>query len=139
MSKGASAPRKMARVAMRASLLGAVLAASILPDHLLNLVCRSGVVMDVDACCPATEGGELAAPGPSAWRDEACCSLRAVDLDRAVPDRPGQTAPLVRAAVLVPAAAPVPPPPARLVAHRPPPPPRGPPMAPLLLKSSFLL
>lgn len=127
---------------MTAALFCAALAASLLPDHLLNLVCRSGVVMDADACCPADDrddGGRAGLSGQAVWRDEACCSLRAVDLDRAVPDLLGSPAPLVRAAALVPARVGELSPPARLVAHRPPPPPGGPPLAPRLLKSSFLL
>jgi hypothetical protein len=130
--------RKMAEGAIKSSLLCAVLAASLLPDHLLNVVCRSGLVMAADACCPSAETDRTAPSGQSAWRDEACCALRAVDLDRAVPDRPADAAPLVRMMALLPAGVLVAPPPQRLMAHRPPPL-RGPPIAPLLLKSSFLL
>lgn len=137
MSRGT--PQTKAAVAIKGALLCALLAASILPDHLLNLVCRSGVVMAVDACCPADEGASAGTAGQSAWRDEACCSLRAVDLDRAVPDRPGQAPAVVRAVVLLPAVAPVPPLLPRRMARLSPPPPRAPPIAPLLLKSSFLL
>lgn len=67
----------------------------VLPDRLLNLVCRSGAVMDVETCCPSVDGPSVDGPssgsqGDHALRNEACCSLRAVDLDRAIAEGPGQ-------------------------------------------------
>src|SRR5262245_20173855 len=132
-------PRRMTRAVVTASLLFAALATSVLPDHLLNLVCRSGVVMDVDACCPSEAAGTTPAAGQTAWRDEACCSLRAIDLDRVVPDRPGESV-VARTPLAVPER-PVSPAPAErpLACRAVAPPPLGPPIPLVLLKSSFLL
>jgi hypothetical protein len=124
---------------MTASLLCAALAASVLPDHLLNVVCRSGVVMDVDARCPGDDVATFDAGDISVWRDGACCALRTVDLDRVTAERPGQVMSLVQTGIVLPGSVSLPPPGARLALRAPSPPPWRPPNSLLLLKSSFLL
>lgn len=113
-----------------------------LPDHLLNLVCRSGAVMDVEACCP---GADVPPPAPGvghALRDEACCSLRAVDLDRALSEGPapsrGGTHQALATVALLPVGPAARPPVERPVSRRSMgQPPVGPPLR--LLKNAFLL
>lgn len=71
-------------------LLFAILVAAVLPHHLLSLVCRSGAVMQLDACCPSLAVADEPAPTSgadgAAWRDEACCSLRTAHLEQGTPE-----------------------------------------------------
>jgi len=113
-----------------------------LPDHLLDLVCRSGAVMDIETCCPFADDSRARSAGNDALRDEACCSLRAVDLDRALLEGPGQVRGGARDAVAVLALLPegasvVSRPEGRPLRRPVAPPPLGPPL--ILLKHAFLL
>lgn len=105
----------MSRQAQRARtqavipLLFAILVAAVLPHHLLSLVCRSGAVMRLDACCPAVAVADEPAPASgadgAAWRDEACCSLRTAHLEQGTPEHGARAVSLVIAAAVLPAVA----------------------------------
>jgi len=61
-------------------------AAAVLPTHFQTLVCRfSGIVMDIEVCCPSVP--RESRDTHSQLRAEDCCVLKSVDLQKLVTER----------------------------------------------------
>jgi hypothetical protein len=76
-----------------AALLLPLLVASVVAGHETILVCRTGAVMSLDACCPAEHDEAVAAPPAHASLvDEPCCAVSTIELARPVSDRQAEPA-----------------------------------------------
>jgi hypothetical protein len=114
-----------------------VLVAIILPAVASVSVCRYGMVMDADACCPKPADRDRD-PG-ARLEDAPCCAKQAVAFDRLISERSTRIdhIPLSRVAASVVSLAPAWPAASPRLLPRLSPPPIGPPVR--LIKQSFLL
>jgi hypothetical protein len=72
-----------------------LLLVAVLPSHAAVLVCRfTGAMVQAETCCPVEERGSS---GPRAHlRDEACCSMRALDRPALVSENRSEARPARR-------------------------------------------